>query len=146
MNPKPFVISPREYARPCAVVGERITVLAAGQDTGSYEVFLQVGADGSGPPPHRHPWDEAFYIIDGEAEFGLDDELCVAAPGTLVHVPAGTRHWFRLRGRATRMLSLTSRPGAARMFQEIDRELGGEPPDVQRLVAVAARHGVEITP
>lgn len=143
MQRKPIVTPPRQYPNACAVVGERITVLASGHETGSYEVFLQEGAEGSGPPPHRHPWDEAFFVIDGEVEFGLGDEQCVAAPGTLVHVPAGTLHWFRLRGRLSRMVSVTSKAGAARMFQEIDRDLRGQL-DVARLVAVAARHHVEI--
>ena len=48
------------------VVGERITVLASGEQTGSYEVFHQAGPEGSGPPPHNHPWDEAFYVTRGE--------------------------------------------------------------------------------
>lgn len=145
MHLTPIVTSPRDYARPCAVVGERITVLATGQETGSYEVFLQEGAEGSGPPPHRHPWDEAFFVIDGEVSFGIGQEECVALPGTLVHVPAGTVHWFRLHGRVSRMVSITSKAGAARMFQEIDRELAGQP-DPEHLVALAARHRVEIAP
>lgn len=145
MNQKPIVITPGDQARPCAVVGERITVLLAGEDTGSYEVFLQDGEKGSGPPPHRHPWDEAFYVTEGEIEFGLDEEICVATPGTLVHIPAGMLHWFRFVGRRGRMLSMTSRAGAARMFNAIDRDLGDAPPDLPRLVALAARYGVEIT-
>jgi quercetin dioxygenase-like cupin family protein len=86
----PIVASPRDYARPCAVVGERITVLVTGQDTGSYEIFLQEGAEGSGPPPHHHPWDEAFFVIDGEVSFGIGNEECTALPGTLVVI--GLRH------------------------------------------------------
>src|SRR3954468_17062114 len=86
----PFIVTPDQAPAPLKVVGEEITVLAAGAETGSYEIFRQAGPEGSGPPPHSHPWDEAFYVIDGQVAFGVDaeDEL-VAVTGTLVHVPGG---------------------------------------------------------
>jgi hypothetical protein len=56
------------------VVGEHITLLASAAATGSYEIFLQQGPEGSGPPPHNHPWDEAFYVTKGEIEFGVGKE------------------------------------------------------------------------
>ena len=43
-----------------------------------------------------HPWDEAFYVIAGEVTFGVGDIESVAIAGTLVQVPAGTTHWFRI--------------------------------------------------
>ena len=64
--PGPIIIIEKSAPRPLNVVGEHITVLASGDQTGSYEVFHQEGAEGSGPPPHSHPWDEAFYIVRGE--------------------------------------------------------------------------------
>jgi hypothetical protein len=36
-------------------IGEQFTVLAAGEDTGSYEVFVQMVPPGAGPPLHSHP-------------------------------------------------------------------------------------------
>ena len=47
----PLIVTPDRAPRPLAVVGEEITVLAAGAQTGSYEIFRQVGPEGSGPPP-----------------------------------------------------------------------------------------------
>ena len=126
------------------VVGEQITVLASGDQTGSYEVFHQAGPEGSGPPPHNHPWDEAFYVTRGEIAFGVGDQEAVARPGTFVHVPAGTTHWFRFGAGGGEMVSLTSRAGAARMFAEFDREIAPDKPDLARLVEVAGRHGAKI--
>ena len=46
--------------------------------------------------PHTHPWDESFYVIRGEVDFSVNcSDLRSARPGDLVHVPAGTPHWFR---------------------------------------------------
>jgi quercetin dioxygenase-like cupin family protein len=46
------------------------------------------------PPPHSHPWDEAFYVIEDQAFFGVDTEQdLVASAGTLVHIPGGSTLW-----------------------------------------------------
>src|SRR3954452_23299354 len=92
---------------PLNIVGEQITVLASGAQTGSYEIFHQAGPEGSGPPPHSHPWDEAFYVVKGEIAFGIEDRELVAQAGTLVHLPAGTTHWFRFGKGGGEMVSMT---------------------------------------
>ena len=69
--PVPFVVTPEDAPSPLKIVGEKITVLASGAQTGSYEIFLQVGPENSGPPPHNHPWDESFYVTKGEIVFGM---------------------------------------------------------------------------
>jgi quercetin dioxygenase-like cupin family protein len=68
---QPFVVSPQDRTQLLRVVGEHITVLASAAQTGSYEIFFQAGPEGSGPPPHNHPWDEAFYVLRGEVAFGV---------------------------------------------------------------------------
>jgi hypothetical protein len=52
---EPFVVTADQASRPLNVVGEKITVLASGAQTGGYEIFLQVGPEGSGPPPAQSP-------------------------------------------------------------------------------------------
>ena len=71
MAAKPFVVAPQDYAPALNIVGEHVTVLASGEATEGYEIFLQRGAEGSGPPPHSHPWDESFYVIRGQIDFGI---------------------------------------------------------------------------
>ena len=36
-----------------------------------------------GPPLHHHPFDEAFYVLEGEITFQLREELFTAGPGAL---------------------------------------------------------------
>jgi quercetin dioxygenase-like cupin family protein len=143
--PKPFIVPASEAPRPLKVVGEEITVLASGAQTGSYEIFRQAGPEGSGPPPHKHEWDEAFVIVKGEVEFGVGSETSVARPGTLVHLPAGTVHWFRFSKGGGEMISMTSRAGASAAFEDIDREMPPGPPDVGKLVGIVARHGIQVS-
>ena len=142
--PAPFVVMPDKASQALDVVGEKITVLASSAQTGGYEIFRQVGGEGSGPPPHFHDWDESFYVVKGEIAFGIGAEELVAGPGTLVHLPAGTTHWFRFGAGGGEMISMTSREGASHLFANIDREVPPGPPDIEKLVRVAGENGVTI--
>jgi quercetin dioxygenase-like cupin family protein len=144
MAPKPFIVAPKDYASTLDIVGEHVTVLASGEATQGYEIFLQRGPEGSGPPPHCHPWDESFYVVRGEIDFGIGAESHTASPGTLVHLPAGTEHWFRFGRGGGEMISMTSRLGASRMFTDIAREIAPVNPDLEKLAEVGSRHGLKV--
>lgn len=137
-----FFIEPSNYPRPLQVVGVSVTVLASGKNTGGYEIFLQDGVEGSGPPPHHHPWDESFYVVSGEIVFNFGDqqEQRVARAGSLVHLPAGTIHWFRFGKGGAQMISISAREATEAMFEQIDREISPTCPDLKRLVAISAEH------
>jgi len=145
MPAKPFFVAPKDYTRSLNVVGEKITVLASKDATDGYEIFLQDGAEGSGPPPHSHYWDETFYVVKGQVEVKYADTTISAMPGTLVHVPAGTVHCFRFGSGGGQMISMTSHNGhASKLFADIDKETQAGPPDLAKLVAIAQRNGVNI--
>jgi quercetin dioxygenase-like cupin family protein len=144
MSPTAFVVTPQTRPRVLSVVGERLTVLASAKQTEGYEIFLQQGDVGQGPPPHSHDWDESFYVISGEVEFGYGGEAMLAKPGTLVHLPAGTTHWFRFATKGE-MVSMTSREGASAFFIDVDAKVPhGDKPDIEKLGAVAADHGLRV--
>jgi quercetin dioxygenase-like cupin family protein len=146
MSSGPIVVTPDERPKALDLGGEDITVLASGAQTNSYEVFLQVGREGSGPPPHHHPWDEAFYVLRGEVTFGADGQEATVGPGAFVHIPGGTTHWFRLGGGGSEMLSITSRAGAAGFFTGISRDSAGDAPGFEDIVRIAASHQATILP
>ena len=145
MTAQPLVVSPQDRPKSLSVVGEQITVLASGAQTGTYEIFLQAGPEGSGPPPHNHPWDEAFYVIRGEVAFGVGDVESVAISGTLVQLPGGTTHWFRFGPGGGEMISMTSRAGAAAFFTAVDREVSPTEPDFCALLGVASSQGLTVS-
>ncbi len=144
MAAKPFVVEPKDYEPALNIVGEHVTVLASGDATEGYEIFLQRGPEGSGPPPHSHPWDESFFIIKGRVDFGIGTESTSAAPGTLVHLPAGTVHWFRFGNGGGEMVSMTSRLGASKLFSDLAREVAPAKPDLGKFAEVGARHGLKL--
>jgi quercetin dioxygenase-like cupin family protein len=142
--PEAFVVTPATAPASLNVVGEKITVLASGAQTGSYEIFRQAGPEGSGPPPHYHPWDESFYVVKGDIAFGVGDKDMIAVPGTLVHLPAGTTHWFRFGKGGGEMISMTSREGASRFFTDVHRAISPEHPDIPKLIEVANQHHLTV--
>lgn len=142
---KSFVLTAGDAPAPLEIVGEQLTVLAPGERTGSYEIFRQGGPEGSGPPPHSHDWDEAFFVLGGQVVFGVDDQQdVVAEPGTLVHVAGGSTHWFRFGPGGGEMLSVTSRAGASAFFTQAAAEISPTEPDLGALIAIATAHGLNI--
>jgi len=144
--PKPFVVLPDRRSRPLNVVGEKITVLASKDDTHGYELFLQDGVEGTGPPPHSHDWDESFFVLKGNIRFGFDGREMLATPGTLVHLPAGTEHWFKFESDEGQMLSVTgSGSGAAAFFSQVDADVS-DASDIEGLAVVAEKHRLTFSP
>lgn len=145
MEKQPFVVTPEAYDRALNVVGTKVTVLASNEATGVYGVTLQQGDEGTGPPPHSHDWDEAFFVVQGSVEFSYGDKTMVAVPGTLVHLPAGTVHGFRFGSGGGEMLEITGLGSlASKMFTAVDQEIPPGPPDIPKIVEVLNKNGVTV--
>jgi mannose-6-phosphate isomerase-like protein (cupin superfamily) len=61
-----------------------------------YEVIeLRFGPDFEGVDLHSHDDHvDSFYVLEGEAEFRVGDEVFHAGPGSFVAAPAGVTHGF----------------------------------------------------
>src|SRR5260370_19572480 len=79
---------------PRKVFGEEITILADHTQTGSYEIYGHDAPEGVGPPPHSHPWDEAFYVIEGKADFVCGEVAKTVQSGGFWPAPSQTDHTF----------------------------------------------------
>ncbi len=128
-----------------------VTVKASARSGARFGLAESALPAGSETPLHRHrDDDESFYVLDGGMRLFLEDGRTLdVGPGTFVRIPHGVAHGFR--GTAPlRMLVLSDPAG----FLEFVRDFGVEaprptlppaaPPDVPRLTAVAARHGIEL--
>ena len=59
-------------------------------------IELSFGPDFEGVDPHTHADQvDSFYVLEGEAEFVLGDDVVRAGPGTYVAAPIGVVHGFR---------------------------------------------------
>src|SRR4051794_35876915 len=102
------------------VVGDRLRIIVEGSETnGSFEVFHVEGDQGSGPPPHAHPWTETFYVLEGNLMITVGDEQTVAEAGTSVLVPASTVHTFQVGSAQVRFLTATSGNKASAFFRDM---------------------------
>lgn len=145
MKPQPFVVSPNDYDPPLNVLGTKVTVLASNVVTQGYEITLQQGDEGMGPPLHSHNWDESFYVLKGQIEFSYADKTVMCMPGTLVHVPAGTVHGFRYGEGGGEMFELTGQGGlATQMFTAISKEISPGSPDIPKVLEVLKQNGVTV--
>ena len=144
---QPFVVTPKDYSPALNVLGTKVTVLASNAATQSYEITLQQGDEGTGPPLHSHNWDESFYVLKGQVEFscGVKTEMCM--PGTLVHVPAGTVHGFRYGSGGGQMLELTGQGSlASQMFTAMSKEILPGAPDIPKALEILKQNGVTVAP
>src|SRR5262249_3643895 len=145
MKAQPFVVTPEDYDPALNVLGIKVTVLASNAATQGYEITLQQGEEGIGPPLHSHNWDESFYVLKGKVEFSCAGKTVMCRVGTLVHVPAGTVHGFRFCVGGGEMLELTGQGGSAiQMFTAIDKEIPPGPPDIPKVVEVLKQSGVTV--
>lgn len=138
-----IVVPNGEAAEVFEVLGERISVLVDQKHTGGHEVVLHVGVEGAGPPSHFHPWDEDFYVINGEIEFSYEGKAVTLGAGSFVHFPAGVPHAFRHVSKQATTLAISSPSGATKFFSAMDRNMS-EPPDFAKMIAIAHDHGVEV--
>jgi mannose-6-phosphate isomerase-like protein (cupin superfamily) len=77
------------------------------QETARSQTAVMTVAPGQdGGPEETHDADQIVYVIEGEAELRIGTERCVAGPGTLATIPAGTPHHVRSVG-ATALFFLT---------------------------------------
>ncbi len=145
MKAEPFVVSPETQEPALNVLGVSVTVLASNIQTQAYEITLQSGGEGAGPPPHRHDWDESFFVLRGSVEFSIDGKAGLCGPGTLVHLPAGTIHSYRFSPGGGELFEITGQGGnATQMFAHVSREVPSGPPDVPALTSLLQQNGVTL--
>ena len=107
--------------RHLSVVGDTYTILVSGKDTqGRYCLIDMLVPDGSGPPPHRHDFEEMFSLLEGELEFTFRGETqTVKAPAT-VNIPANAPHQFKNASGATvHMLCMCTPAGQDEFFMAV---------------------------
>lgn len=127
------------------------TVIRSTGETTDNHFFLMESLEmpvGLASPYHvHHDEDEAFYVLEGELAVVLDGQWLTAGPGTYVYGPRDIPHGFKVVGTTpARMLLLCAPAGFERFVRDLSVPLNAvpAPPDVDQLVATAARYNIEI--
>lgn len=64
-------------------------------------LFEQWCEPGKGAPTHLHAVEEILTVLQGQAEFWIEDERSPLSAGQSIIVPAGRKHGFRNTGHQT---------------------------------------------
>ena len=131
--------------------GESMSVLGAGvrfllpdekSDRNFSLMEVELPKD-QGPPPHDHPWDEAYYVLDGDVWFLVDDKEQVFSTGDFIYAPGGVVHSFRGAGdKPARVLVMDAPATAEGFFRDANREIVNYPEDLAKVPAIGLKHGM----
>ena len=118
---------------------------------GAYALVECTAPSGHMPPPHLHAVDgEGFHVLEGELTVHTEDGSCALGPGQSLHAPAGRPHTIEVTSaEPCRWLVVSAPAGFASFVRAMGRPaerdelpVPGGPPDLERLTAVAAAHGI----
>ena len=149
---RPYALA-REEGQAVWFLGTLVVVKATGEQTGgAFGLIENVLPSGLASPYHAHRnEDESFYVLEGEMAFHVGDERVKAGPGAFVYGPRGVPHGFEVEGDAPARILLQNHPAG---FEGFPVEVGepaeelvlppAGPPDMERLMAIAARYDIEI--
>ena len=141
---KPPITVRNQQVPPLHVLGTDVRFLCEGRDTNSAWSLMEVTLpQGAGPPPHRHAWDEAYYVIEGSVAFSVGDEAVDAGAGDFVYTPGGVLHGFRgASEQPARLLVFDAPAHAAAFFKRVDREVRELPRELAKVLAIGEETGI----
>ena len=110
----------------------RTNVLLRSEETGGHVSVIEivVPPHSAGPPLHTHDFDEAFYLLEGELIFQVEEALVTKGADELVFAPRNVAHAPANHSDAPARYLLTCTPaGFERHWARIAAEAAGvEPP------------------
>jgi mannose-6-phosphate isomerase-like protein (cupin superfamily) len=113
---------------------------------GAWSLHERSAPPGAESPGHTHSrLTEAFYLLEGTADFRIGDRASAAVPGTFALAAPGTRHGWRITGdKPARMLILFSPSAELRFFEELHELVAAAPdgqPQPRAFAALAQKYG-----
>jgi quercetin dioxygenase-like cupin family protein len=117
---------------------------------GAFDLVEVEARGGDMPPLHVHAeTDETFTVLEGRLSFHLPDRSIELGPGEAFLAPRGIPHVYRVESERARWLVVGTPAGFADFVREASDEPDGDgfpdrEPDLARVAAAAARHGIEL--
>jgi quercetin dioxygenase-like cupin family protein len=147
MHKRPLIQS-HPNLQPLQVLGTEVRFLCDAEHTNNAFSMMEVTLpQGSGPPPHHHDWDEAYYVADGLVQFQIDGTTREVGRGDFVYAPAGTVHGFSgLSELPARVIILDAPAYSAGFFREVNREIKVMPEDGAKVPGIGLKHGIHFLP
>lgn len=135
MNATPVIRLPHEN-KGVSLRGEPMVFLVTGADTKHTSMFDWTipARFATGLHVHRVQ-EETFFMLEGECEWRVADQVVRATPGTYLFIPPGVPHDIaNISDKPARVLMTVSPPGHERYFEELARLAAhGAPPDASAI-------------
>lgn len=140
-----FVLRPGE-GRSIDLGNFRMTIKAGARETDSAFTLLEAEEPPEfGPPLHiHHDAAETFYVLDGEYIIFLDGKEFSCPKGSLIFIPAGIPHGFRVGKVASRKLNLYAPAAMAGYFDDLSEAIRNGSAEDELLGEIAHRHSMEV--
>jgi quercetin dioxygenase-like cupin family protein len=138
------VVKVRDEGERLRVLGTQVRFVCNAEQTGKAWSLMEVLLpENAGPPPHDHPWDEAYYVVEGSVRFSLAGEERLVRAGDFVYAPGGTLHGFKGAAAApSRMLIFDAPAHAEAFFRDCEREVRDLPADLAKVPDIGDRHQI----
>jgi mannose-6-phosphate isomerase-like protein (cupin superfamily) len=134
--------------QPLNILGAEVLVKLADADThGAAAIFHQIVPPRSGPPLHRHSYeDEWFFVLNGKITTEIDGERNVLCVGGSAFAPRGTAHTFQNFDDLPAEMLVMTMPGRFNLFFEELSSLnaGRSIPDITRTERLMNDYGIEL--
>ena len=129
-------------------------IKATAADTGGQMKIVEVtNPPGLEGPLHvHHMEDEGFWILEGDATIEVGDRTIHASEGDYVFGPRHIPHRYTVGDSGCRMLFIFTPGGVENLIRETSEPAGSltvppppeEPPDLERIKAIAKEYGNEL--
>jgi quercetin dioxygenase-like cupin family protein len=134
--------------------GQLAEIKATAADTGGQFTIVEVTcAAGFEAPLHvHHREDEAFWILDGEVTLHVGEETIEASAGDYAFGPRDIPHRYTVGDTGCRMLFICTPGGFEGLVRDMSEPAASrvvpppaeQPPDMERIQAIANKHGCEL--
>ncbi len=143
MSSQPIIVK-SEALPPLQVLGTQVRFLCEAHNTNSAWSLMQVTLPvGSGPPPHSHDWDEAYFVTAGDVDFVVGTRRYTASAGDFLYTPAGVVHGFRGASAQPACVLIFDAPAhAGAFFKRVDREVRELPRDLPKVFDIGEATGI----
>jgi quercetin dioxygenase-like cupin family protein len=133
---------------PLNILGMPLRFLCDSRETGgAWSLFEEEVPFGLGPPPHKHDWDEAYYVLGGEVDFEIDGQLVRSKTGDFNYLPRNTVHGFKgASSSPARVLIFAAPAHASEFFEDVNNEIRALPQDLAKMPEIGRRHGIHFIP
>jgi quercetin dioxygenase-like cupin family protein len=145
MSAKAVIRMPGE-GKAVTLAGQPMVFLVTGEDTRHTSMFDWTLPAGFSTGLHVHRvQEETFYVLEGECQWQVGEQLVRAEPGTYLFLPPGVPHNIsNVSDKPARVLMTVSPPGHEHYFEELGKVVSrGSPPPADVIAELRSRYDTD---